>query len=99
MSCQHAIRLGQFAGHNAVADLLGDPIAPYRQPVYRTCLDLGGAGALLTEGWERRILLDGGEAKALKREINTVWAALPSAPDRESLLAFGEPGTARYRKE
>ena len=25
MSCQHAIKLGQFAGHNAVSDLLGRP--------------------------------------------------------------------------
>src|SRR3546814_7305636 len=25
MSCQHARRLGAFAGHNAAADLLGEP--------------------------------------------------------------------------
>ena len=99
MSCQHAIRLGQFAGHNAVADLRGEPTLPYRQPVYRTCLDLGAAGAVLTDGWERRVLMAGERAKALKREINTVWAALPSVSDRAALLAFGEPGTALYRRE
>jgi hypothetical protein len=37
------------------------------------------------------------EAKARKREINRVWAALPAATDRETLLAFGEPGTSKYR--
>ena len=98
MSCQHAIKLGQFAGHNAVSDLLGNAPLPYQQPIYRTCLDLGPAGAVLTEGWERRVLMRGPDAKALKREINTVWAALPSGDDREALLAFGEPGASPYRR-
>ena len=97
MSCQHAIKLGQFAGHNAMSDLLGQPVLPYRQPIYRMCLDLGGAGAVLTDGWDRRVLIKGPEAKSIKREINTVWAALPSATDRETLLGFGEPGTSKYR--
>jgi NADH:quinone reductase (non-electrogenic) len=97
MSCQHAIKLGQFAGHNAMNDLLGRPTLPYRQPVYRMCLDLGGAGAVITHGWEYKVLKDGMEAKAIKREINRVWAALPGATDRETLLAFGEPGTSKYR--
>src|SRR3546814_9228009 len=34
MSCQHARRLGAFAGHNAAADLLGEPTLPYDQPSY-----------------------------------------------------------------
>ncbi len=97
MSCQHAIKLGQFAGHNAMNELLGRPTVPYRQPAYRMCLDLGGAGAVITEGWEYSVLKDGMEAKAHKREINCVWAALPAATDREALLAFGEPGTSKYR--
>jgi NADH dehydrogenase len=97
MSCQHAIKLGQFAGHNAMSELLGRPTLPYRQPVYRMCLDLGGAGALITEGWEYSVLKSGMEVKAQKREINRVWAALPAATDRETLLAFGEPGTSKYR--
>ena len=34
----------------------------------------------------------------MKRQINRVWAALPpSSTDRERLLAFGEPGTSKYR--
>ena len=99
MSCQHAIKLGQFAGHNAMSDLLGRPALPYRQPIYRMCLDLGGAGALQTDGWDRRVLASGMPAKAVKREINSVWAALPPATlDREALLAYGEPGASKYRK-
>jgi hypothetical protein len=39
----------------------------------------------------------GPDVKATKRMINARWAALPSAPDREGLLAFGEPGSSRYR--
>jgi NADH dehydrogenase len=97
MSCQHAIKLGQFAGHNAMSELLGRPTMPYRQPVYRMCLDLGGAGAVITDGWEYNVLTTGMEAKAIKREINRVWAALPPVADRETLLAFGEPGTSKYR--
>jgi NADH dehydrogenase len=45
MSCQHATRMGAFAGHNAAAELLGVPTKQYRQTGYVTCLDLGGAGA------------------------------------------------------
>lgn len=99
MSCQHAIKLGQFAGHNAVSELLGRPALPYRQPVYRMCLDLGGAGALQTDGWERRVLAAGPEAKTVKRHINAVWAALPRPTEREALLAYGEPGTSKYRDD
>jgi NADH dehydrogenase len=97
MSCQHAIKLGQFAGHNAVNDLLGRPTEPYRQPIYRMCLDLGDAGAVMTDGWERRVLNAGAEVKETKRHINRVWAALPAPTDREALLAYGEPGSSRYR--
>ena len=97
MSCQHAIKLGQFAGHNAVSDLLGRPPQPYQQPIYRMCLDLGDAGAVMTEGWERRVLNAGAEVKTIKRQINRVWAALPAPTDRDALLAFGEPGSSKYR--
>ena len=55
MSCQHATRLGAFAGNNAAADLLGVPLSPYHQKAYVTCLDLGAAGALFTEGWDRKV--------------------------------------------
>jgi NADH dehydrogenase len=50
MSCQHAIRMGAFAGHNAAAELLGSTTKTYHQKAYVTCLDLGEAGALFTRG-------------------------------------------------
>lgn len=79
MSCQHARRLGAFAGHNAAADLLGEPTLPYDQPSYVTCLDLGPGGAIFTRGWTRQVELTGAPAKDLKTEINTVWIYPPAA--------------------
>src|SRR5262249_2826406 len=34
MSCQHATRLGAFAGNNSAAELLGQPTRPYHQKAY-----------------------------------------------------------------
>ena len=90
MTCQHAIGLGRSAGNNAAADLIGvEPIA-YGQPKYVTCLDLGGWGAVFTEGWERKVLLTGKEGKELKTQINTQWIYPPVA-DRETALAAADP--------
>jgi len=90
MSCQHAIALGRYAGHNVAADLLGvDPIT-YSQPKYVTCLDLGAWGAVFTEGWDRQLKLVGQEAKDLKTQINTVWI-YPPAADRATALAAADP--------
>ena len=82
MSCQHATRLGAFAGNNAAADLLGVPTSPYHQEAYVTCLDLGAAGAV------------GANAKKVKREINTVWIYPPRA-DRAAALAAAAPERVR----
>jgi NADH dehydrogenase len=90
MSCQHATRMGAFAGNNAAAELLGVPGQPYHQEAYVTCLDLGEAGAIFTRGWERRVELLGTEAKQLKREINTVWIYPPRA-ERMAALASADP--------
>ncbi len=54
-SCQHAGQLGRVAGENAARDLLGLPPVPYTQLRYVTCLDLGRSGAVITQGWERRV--------------------------------------------
>ena len=70
MSCQCAIPMGQMAGHNAAAQILGMPPLPYAHPHYVTCLDLGDAGALFMEGWNRETRLTGFWAKMLKNEIN-----------------------------
>lgn len=90
MSCQHATRMGAFAGHNAAAELLGVPTKPYHQKAYVTCLDLGEAGALFTRGWERKVEMVGEVAKKTKREINTVWIYPPKA-ERAAALASADP--------
>ena len=90
MSCQHATRMGAFAGNNAAAELLGVPTTPYHQEAYVTCLDLGEAGALFTRGWDRTVELVGDQAKKTKREINTVWIYPPLA-ERAAALASADP--------
>ncbi|MDF3840605.1 NAD(P)/FAD-dependent oxidoreductase [Pseudomonas citronellolis] len=90
MSCQHAMNMGRSAGYNVAADLLGLPTQAYAQPVYVTCLDLGPWGAVYTEGWERQVKLQGAEAKALKRQINTQWI-YPPLPSRKAALEAADP--------
>jgi NADH dehydrogenase len=90
MSCQHATRMGAFAGNNAAAELLGVPTRPYHQKAYVTCLDLGEAGALFTRGWDRKVEMVGEVAKKTKQEINTVWIYPPRA-ERAAALASADP--------
>ena len=90
MSCQHATRMGAFAGNNAAAELLDVPTRPYHQKAYVTCLDLGEAGALFTRGWERKVEMVGDVAKKTKQEINTVWIYPPKA-ERAAALASADP--------
>jgi NADH dehydrogenase len=90
MSCQHATRMGAFAGNNAAAELLGIPTKPYHQKAYVTCLDLGEAGALFTRGWDRKVEMVGEVAKKTKQEINTVWIYPPRA-ERAAALASADP--------
>jgi NADH dehydrogenase len=90
MSCQHATRMGAFAGNNAAAELLGVPAKPYHQKAYVTCLDLGEAGALFTRGWDRKVEMVGEVAKKTKQEINTVWIYPPRA-ERAAALASADP--------
>jgi NADH dehydrogenase len=90
MSCQHATRMGAFAGNNAAAELLGVATRPYHQKAYVTCLDLGDAGALFTRGWERQVEMVGDVAKKTKQEINTVWI-YPPKPERAAALASADP--------
>lgn len=90
MTCQHAIPLGRYAGNNVAAQLIGVEPIPYSQPKYVTCLDLGGWGAVFTEGWDRQVKLVKEEGKALKTQINTVWI-YPPAADRALALAAADP--------
>jgi NADH dehydrogenase len=89
MSCQHAIRLGSFAGYNAAADLLDLATKPYDQPSYVTCLDLGTDIAIFTRGWTPKVEITGADAKKVKQEINTVWIYPPKA-DKETAFAAAE---------
>ena len=66
MSCQHGRPMGRFAGYNVISDLLGESMLPLRIPWYVTVLDLGPAGAVYTEGWDRLVASSGAEAKATK---------------------------------
>ncbi|WP_448042779.1 NAD(P)/FAD-dependent oxidoreductase [Bradyrhizobium liaoningense] len=90
MSCQHATRMGAFAGNNAAAELLGVRPKTYHQEGYVTCLDLGEAGALFTSGWERKVKMTGDVAKRTEQEINTVWIYPPKA-ERVVALASADP--------
>jgi len=94
MSCQHAMPQGRYAGHNAAADLLGEPLLDYRQPTYVTCLGLGPKDAIYTEGWERTVRNT--DAYQLKRDILTQWIYPPSSGDRAEILAAAEPVTVDY---
>jgi NADH dehydrogenase len=91
MSCQHGRPMGRFAGYNVVSDLLGEPMLPLRIPWYVTVLDLGPAGAVYTEGWDRRVIASGAEAKATKRIINGSRIYPPPTGNREDLLEAATP--------
>ncbi|MBV9629413.1 MAG: FAD-dependent oxidoreductase [Xanthobacteraceae bacterium] len=93
-SCQHAGQLGRVAGENAARDLLGMPPLPYTQLRYVTCLDLGRSGAVVTQGWERRVEKTGSEGKAMKRLINTQVIYPPADGNAEALLAASNTNLA-----
>ena len=90
MTCQHAIQLGKFAGHNAAASLLGVEGLPYQQVNYVTCLDLGAWGAVYTEGWDQQIKLVREDAKKLKIAITNELIYPPKA-DKEVAFAAADP--------
>ena len=91
MSCQHGRPMGRYAGYNVVGDLLGAPLLPLRIPWYVTVLDLGPAGAVYTEGWDRQVISRGTQAKATKVTINTQRIYPPLNRDRDALLAAAAP--------
>lgn len=91
MSCQHGRPMGRFAGHNAVADLLGETLLPLSIPHYVTCLDLGSWGALYTEGWDRQVVAQGPEVKKTKRMINCDRIYPPRGATRAEILEAAAP--------
>jgi NADH:ubiquinone reductase (H+-translocating) len=91
MSCQHGRPMGRFAGHNAVCDLLGEPMLPLTIDWYTTILDLGAWGAVYTEGWDRRVAAQGTIAKRTKETINQQRIYPPLSRDRQEILAAAAP--------
>ncbi len=91
MSCQHARPMGRFAGYNVVGDLCGKPMLSLQIPWYVTVLDLGPAGAVYTEGWDRTIVATGKTAKITKRTINTRRIYPPLDGVRADILAAAAP--------
>jgi NADH dehydrogenase len=91
MSCQHGRPMGRFAGYNVISDLLGEPMMSLRIPWYVTVLDLGPAGAVYTEGWDRQVIASGAKAKATKRTINGRRIYPPLNGNRAEILAAAAP--------
>jgi NADH dehydrogenase len=91
MSCQFARPMGRFAGHNVVADLVGQPMLPLQIDWYVTVLDLGDWGALYTEGWDRDVRTTGHAAKATKQIINRKRIYPPLTGSKEDLFAAAAP--------
>ena len=91
MSCQHGRPMGRYAGYNVIGDLLGEAMLALRIPWYVTVLDLGPAGAVYTEGWDRRVVSTGAAAKATKRTINGERIYPPLSGDRTALFAAAAP--------
>jgi NADH:quinone reductase (non-electrogenic) len=91
MSCQFARPMGRFAGHNVAADLLGLPMLPLDIDWYVTVLDLGGWGALYTQGWDRHVYAAGPAAKLTKQTINHHRIYPPRSGRRADLFAAAAP--------
>jgi NADH:ubiquinone reductase (H+-translocating) len=91
MSCQHGRPMGRYAGYNVISDLFDEPMLALRIPWYVTVLDLGPAGAVYTEGWDREVVSKGAEAKATKETINTRRIYPPLSGNRGDLLAAAAP--------
>ncbi|KAJ0417951.1 hypothetical protein BJY00DRAFT_325236 [Aspergillus carlsbadensis] len=89
MSCQHAIPMGRISGHNAAAELLGEPLMPYSHATYGCCLDLGAWGTVICLGWEREVKYTGDVAKRVKGFINGTLIYPP--PDLETAMGLADP--------
>lgn len=91
MSCQHGRPMGRYAGYNVISDLFDQPMLALRIPWYVTVLDLGPAGAVYTEGWDRMVVSRGAEAKTTKQTINSRRIYPPLTRSRAALLAAAAP--------
>ena len=87
-SCQHATPLGKVAGYNAAAELLDLPLRDFTPGPYVTCLDLGGAGAIFTRGWDRKVMASGADGADIKKRINQ--HIHPPVDDASKILAAAD---------
>ncbi|MEC7490694.1 MAG: FAD-dependent oxidoreductase [Pseudomonadota bacterium] len=91
MSCQHGRPMGRVAGYNAASDLIGNDMISFRFNPYVTCLDLGSFGALLTAGYDRRLVETGEAVKERKATTNRINIYPPKPVNRKSLMAAAAP--------
>jgi NADH:ubiquinone reductase (H+-translocating) len=94
-ACQYAHQMGKHAGHNAVCDLLDLPLVEFMPEPYVTCVDLGAAGAVYTEGFERRVRATGSSGKRIKRHINQELI-YPPLDDAVEILRRADHLAARH---
>jgi NADH dehydrogenase len=94
MSCQFAMPMGDRAGRNAVAELVGRAPKRFAPPPYVTCIDLGEWGGLFTQGWDRQVHLSGFWGKVMKESINT-RLIVPTAVRRGGELSAARSGETR----
>jgi NADH dehydrogenase len=93
-ACQYAHQMGKHAGHNAVSDVLRLALVEFSPDPYVTCVDLGDAGAVYTEGFDREVRATGDEAKAIKRKINR-QLIYPTIDDADAILRRADYLTGR----
>jgi NADH dehydrogenase len=91
MSCQHGRPMGRTAGYNAACDLIESDMISLRFNPYVTCLDLGSFGALLTAGYDRRLVETGEAVKERKTTTNRINIYPPKPANRTSLMAAAAP--------
>jgi NADH dehydrogenase len=91
MSCQHGRPMGRTAGYNAACDLIESDMISLRFNPYVTCIDLGSFGALLTAGYDRRLVETGEAIKERKRKTNRIDIYPPKPATRTSLMEAASP--------
>jgi NADH dehydrogenase len=95
MSCQHARPMGRYAGHNAVCELYGMDMLALNIDWYTNIIDLGPAGAVYAQGWDRVVVAQGRQAKATKQTINQQRIYPPRNGSRADILAAASPDVQR----
>lgn len=95
MSCQHARPMGRFAGYNAVCELFGHAMLALDIDWYTNIIDLGPAGAVYAQGWDRVVVAQGEQAKATKNVINRERIYPPRNGNRADILAAAAPDLQR----